>query len=202
MTPTPLATAAEAWDALVKAWHPEDWYQLATLSPSEVEGLRHQYAQMFSVAQKLQPKTILEIGVRAGYSAFTMLSAVPGAMYYGWDADRGDYGGSTGYLDFAEQVLKPFPRVCLEQIDSQAERTIPPVDLAHIDGDHSYEGCYHDLELCATGARHILVDDYEYIRPVQAATDHWLVKNAAKGIKGFAPIHHGGFRSAMLIQVR
>lgn len=202
MTPTPLATADEAWDALVKAWHPEDWYQLANLPPSEVEGLKHQYAQIFNVAQKLQPKTILEIGVRAGYSAFTMLCAVPTADYTGWDADRGDYGGSVGYVALAERLLAPFSAV-VQRRDSQAERSLEyPVDLAHIDGDHSYEGCYHDLELCATGARHILVDDYEYIRPVQAAVDHWLVKNASKGIKGFAPIHHGGFRSAMLIQVR
>ena len=41
------------------------------------------YRLKFAIAKVLQPQTILEIGVRYGYSAITFLEACPTAKYLG-----------------------------------------------------------------------------------------------------------------------
>ena len=50
-------------------------------------------------------------------------------------------------------------------MDTQAAESLPfeGVDFVHVDGDHSFDGCYHDLRL-AVGLRPkwILVDDMKH----------------------------------------
>jgi hypothetical protein len=41
------------------------------------------YRLKFAIAKVLQPQSILEIGVRYGYSAITFLQACPKASYFG-----------------------------------------------------------------------------------------------------------------------
>ena len=51
------------------------------------------YRLKWAIARVLQPKRILEIGVRFGYSAAAFLDACPNATYFGIDVDSEDFGG-------------------------------------------------------------------------------------------------------------
>ena len=50
-------------------------------------------------------------------------------------------------------------------------------DLYHVDGDHTREGALHDMEICCAAMgpdSFIVVDDYDYIRPVMQGVDDFL----------------------------
>ena len=133
------------------------------------------YKVKYDIAKKYNPSTILEIGVRAGYSAYSFLSACPKARYVGIDAENGEHGGQDGpWIWWAEEILKNFD-VKFEVADSQQLTKINGnYDMIHIDGDHTTEGLLHDLEICwpAVNDRGImLVDDYDYIDTVKKGVD-------------------------------
>ncbi len=123
------------------------------------------YAVLWQVVKTLQPRAIVEIGVRAGYSAWTMLEAAAGATLHGIDfdgdsADVNTHGGYKGaYKNAIEiNVGKDF-RFMLA--DSHQIEKLPPCDLVYVDGDHTEQGCYQDLLLAErSGATWILCDDY------------------------------------------
>ena len=60
------------------------------------ETVRRIYREKYHVAAMLQPRTLLEFGVRAGYSAAAFLSAAPECSYIGFDMDQEVYGGWFG----------------------------------------------------------------------------------------------------------
>jgi hypothetical protein len=162
-------TQDEMWTALKAQWHPND-------PDTPDEDMERYYKCKFSLALSLQPKVIGEIGVRAGYSAFAFLSAAPEAEYVGYDADQGQWGGQRGFTAHAEKLLAPF-RHTITYMDSQETvRYSRPFDLFHVDGDHSYAGCLHDLEVAWPVSRWVLVDDYDFILPVRAAVNEFIVK--------------------------
>src|ERR1035438_10147495 len=75
-----------------------------------VDPLRHLFSEWvpyyrlkWAIARELQPATILEIGVRFGYSAFAFLDACPSASYFGIDADCDAYGGCRGAVNWAKE---------------------------------------------------------------------------------------------------
>lgn len=158
----------EAWlDDLVAAWMPGDSYEPTA---DALQWLRSKHA----VAERVRPKSIAEIGVRAGYSGYAMLSASPEATYLGIDAGDPEYGDGAPFREHAAKLLPRFPSVEFRHADSHALDTIPAVDLLHIDGDHSYTGCRQDLDLAMrSGVRWALVDDYDYIRAVRRAVIDW-----------------------------
>lgn len=138
------------------------------------------YRTKFEIALEKKPKTICEIGVRWGYSAFSFLSAVPTARYTGYDIVAGTHGGAKGIMTFPRVQLlleRWFPEADINLIyaDTRVLKGLGgPFDFIHVDGDHSVEGCRHDLELaleaCSPGGT-ILVDDYNYIKGVTEAAD-------------------------------
>ncbi len=71
-----------------------------------------------------------------------------------------------------------------------------PVDLVHVDGDHSYNGCLHDLRLAAEIGRWVLVDDLDWQIPVRAAVTAFLEETRYRAIE--LPTVRGD----MLIEVR
>jgi len=128
------------------------------------ERVRRIYREKYAVAKRLQPNSLLEIGVRAGYSAAAFLSACPGLAYHGIDADLEDHGGWPGAPARALAMLRGrFGRDgCVTVADTARLGALPPGpwDLVYVDGDHTYEGCYRDLRLAlAAGPRWVLVDD-------------------------------------------
>jgi hypothetical protein len=176
------------WKELVRLWWPED----DQVRPSPE--VRKWLASKRRVARRIAPRSIGEIGVRAGYSAFAMMSAAPDATFLGVDVGDSDhYGTEPGALEHGEKVLARFPHAMIVVCDSHDLKRLPPLDLLHIDGDHSYEGCQADLALALrSGVRYALVDDYDTGDVVCRAVDDFAasegleVEHIADGFRGSA----------------
>jgi hypothetical protein len=142
------------------------------------------YKNKYEVAAKIKPKVILEIGVRAGYSAMVFLMACPKARYIGYDNNAGKHSGAKGlkYSDWAKDILSGYDVKMWPSFDTQKVLSLPDKgDFVHVDGDHSFGGCLHDLYLAVdSGAKWILVDDYSYIKDVKKAVDRFLADNNFK----------------------
>lgn len=131
--------------------------------PTE-EALRY-YEVKHAIVRNLQPKSICEIGVRAGYSAYAFLTAAPGAEFLGIDKGAGDPAEVAVFEVHAQKILAGFNFRLWPQ-DSQELQVLPygfqgPFEFVHVDGDHSYTGCRHDVELALIKARWVLVDDFD-----------------------------------------
>jgi hypothetical protein len=140
------------------------------------------YVVKYDICKSLNPSTIAEIGVRTGSSAWTFLQAVPEAKYVGIDDNNGKHGGRGGedgrYKRWAEKVLSPYDYELLN-INTQKVDSLPleNIDFFHVDGDHSFKGVIHDLNLAfpvLSEKGSILVDDYDYISEVEKGVDKWL----------------------------
>lgn len=164
-----------AWIIPSEAICPKDQKSL-----NRYEQYKGYYAVKHAIAREVAPKRILEIGVRAGYSALAFMTACPKAEYVGVDAETGKHGGEGGpWMWWAKTLLKGF-NVNLYKLDSQQLDALPEhlgnFDFVHVDGDHSFEGALHDMELCwpkvnVGGA--MLVDDYDYLWPVHEAIEEF-----------------------------
>lgn len=130
-----------------------------------------QYRKLFEVARKLSPRTVCEIGVRAGYSAWTFLEACPEASVVGIDADADHFFPDA--LDHAEKILAG-RRFRVIRSDSRDIDRLPESDLVYVDGDHLRGGCLHDLQLAAQATDTILVDDCGPGTEVQCACDAFI----------------------------
>lgn len=155
------------WERLRSQWVPDDSF------PPD-EQARQYYAVKAAIAHWLQPNAVLEIGVRAGYSALAFYLGCEFAEYVGIDSNRGDWGGVKGYIDHARVSV---PNAHIYVFDTQRlvdiRKLMPPGPvLAHVDGDHGWAGAKHDITLCLDGgADYIVVDDYYHIPAVRAAAD-------------------------------
>lgn len=185
------------WNLLLERWLPEDTFEP---TPEAEHYYRVKYQLVAGLHRKRPVTSIVEIGVRAGYSALAMLSAVPDATYLGIDADQGEWGGSAGYLDRAVETLKGFQATVLH-VDSQLLQELPGhYSLAHIDGDHSYDGALRDIRLCSHFADAMLVDDYDFIPPVRHAANEFAV-HEAKGW-GVQHVSDSGYRGNLVFMRR
>lgn len=142
----------------------------------------------YNIAKDIQPDIIVEIGVRAGYSAWALLQANPTAAYCGFDCDA-DVPCSRGgpWSPIAEEMLKSrgYNVKIWHNFDSQKNSRLPvrpevsDIILYHIDGEHTVKGVYNDLELCFKNGYsgcYILVDDYNAgpSLVVKQGTDKWI----------------------------
>jgi hypothetical protein len=129
---------------------------------SKSADIRSDYERLkFSVAKVLQPKIIVEIGVRAGVSALAFLAACPTATYIGYDNGR---DAAAHGIDYRTATLAEFRRqgytADIVVRDSQTMQRFPDCDLVHIDGDHCFHAVRHDFVLAwYSGAKWILCDD-------------------------------------------
>lgn len=152
----------------------------------QYEEFKGYYKTKYDIAKKHNPKNILEIGVRAGYSAYSFLSAAPDAKYTGIDMEHGGYGGPWTW--WARDILKDFNNVEFIKADSLRMESLPggPYDMIHVDGDHSYLGAIHDMNLCWKSLSKgglMLIDDYDFIKEVKDAVDKWSSDNPSAGKK-------------------
>lgn len=156
------------------------------------------YRLKWAIAKVLQPTSILEIGVRYGYSARAFLDTVPTAHYVGLDADQPTFGGHLGALAWAAQSLKDF-NVELHKENSQNLVRLPGdyYDLIHIDGQQDGDGTFHDLNLALDQGHYILIDGYFWTRENFLATNEWLFLNKI-AIEWFLMIP--GYAGEMLIK--
>jgi len=137
------------------------------------------YRMKYAICKVLYPSSILEIGVRYGYSAITFLTAAPNASYVGIDNNTNTYGGSVGAINWARQLTKGYDATFIIA-DSQKMTSFPgdQYDLIHIDGQQDGDGTFHDLELALPKARWVLVDGYFWSNENMFSATHFL-KNIA-----------------------
>lgn len=115
--------------------------------PHWFERFKKQYAIKHEICKQQNPKTIIEIGVRAGYSALAFLTACPDAKYIGIDFERLPEGKI--YTEWASNLLKPYDFE-IWKLNTQAITFIDKeeIDFFHIDGSHATKSVMHDLDLC------------------------------------------------------
>lgn len=196
MTEAPVPSV-ETWLADLRArWLPTD-----PVRPSRA--LDGRLRVRYEVVARLQPDRIVEIGVRAGYSAFAMLSAAPDAQYLGIDVRTDAHGGLVGSHEHAARLLARFDGVEFLHADSQSMDLLPPKwwgsDLVHVDGDHTEAGCLSDLALAnRSGIRWALVDDVEHIQGVRRAIDAWAERHGTNRVERLQEPHRG----AVLMDLR
>jgi SAM-dependent methyltransferase len=136
------------------------------------------YQLKSAIAQAIRPKTILEIGVRYGYSAQAFLHGAPDAKYVGIDNDSDYFGGSKGALQWARDKFDPNQATFIKN-DTQALDRLPgdSYDLIHVDGQQDGKGTYHDLELALGQGNWILVDGYFWTSNNFRETNEFLLRH-------------------------
>lgn len=153
---------------------PNDKYGTPRLSNQEWMRMR---AAQHNLAIRAMPDSILEVGVRCGYSAYCFLTARPNARYIGLDAENGQHGGAGGpWMWWAEKLLAEYS-TDLRVVDTQklTEWTDGDFDLVHIDADHTSKGALHDLRLFWPHTRKVLLlDDFDYIPEVRQAGEKFI----------------------------
>jgi predicted O-methyltransferase YrrM len=145
------------------------------------------YKVLWETVRDLAPRRIVEIGVRAGYSSWTMLDAAPDAWLFGVDADidpaaGNSHGGYKGAWEHAQRINQDRDFRLLIADSHKLDR-LPECDLVYVDGDHTEDGCYADLLLCErSGVPRILCDDYAVPDlGVRAAVDRFVGERGLAG---------------------
>lgn len=135
------------------------------------------YRMKYAICKTINPTSILETGVRYGYSAITFLNACPNARYLGIDNDTNTFGGSSGAILYAKRILKDYHADIL-LADSQEMEEFPGEhwDLIHIDGQQDGDGTFHDLEMAIRKTSWILVDGYFWSDENLVATSYFMKK--------------------------
>lgn len=184
-TLTPLAVAQAAVTQVRSGLDPEFPAAafLATLAP--LDGWRGEswlpvYSALWRVVRGLNPRTVVEIGTRAGQSAWTMLDACPDAEVTGYDVEElvTPYGGGFAGANAHARRLLAGKRFKVIPADSTKLDRLPPCDLAFIDGDHPEPIAYADICLAErSGAKVILVDDYTAHPSVALACKRFLAEH-------------------------
>lgn len=114
----------------------------------------------YAIAKYMQPKRILEIGVRFGYSACCFIEGSDAVeSYTGMDSEI-YVEGSNAVAEISVRLCRRKPKTKILKLDSSTVTILgEKFDLVHIDSSHQYEICLRDLRLCYGFARAILVDD-------------------------------------------
>ena len=164
--------------------------------PQHAEYIRsgNYYEWYYAFGAYYKPKTILEIGVRFGYSLLSMIVGSPSVEYVrGWDIDCYSADSHNVANSAIRSRIKDGIDFSVDVVNSQELTELPQFfDLIHIDGDHSYEGKVHDLELCIGKCRVMVVDDYWHHQPVQQAVNDFLMKHYGKiQTAHIVPTHRG-----------
>lgn len=175
-----------------------------TAGPKRILQYKEYYKTKYIICKKQNPKLIVEIGVRAGYSAWSFLQACPKARYIGYDDNNGTHGGQGGkdgrYFKWAKKILSDYD--CgLVELDTQKvdDLGLIEVDFFHVDGDHSAAGVQHDLNLAFKAINEnglILIDDISYLQTVKSGVYSWIHEMSSEITTEFIP----SLRGEMLIR--
>ena len=142
------------------------------------------YFEWYSgLAHKYQPRRILEIGVRYGYTGIVFLIGARDSKgqcdteYLGIDDESYHHGScAQANLNFAQI----FPWARMKAVRWNSFDGLPSnagtFDLIHIDGNHDTHGVLNDLGHCWPALNPggiIILDDYQFPQ-IKLAIDTWL----------------------------
>lgn len=142
----------------------------------------NQYDWYYALSESLKPNRYLEIGVYAGYSAIVTFfgnKELESMHLY----DNSSYGAKLSdaieTIEKAGFVGEIFSLDCDTQSINELDigNVDYKFDFIHVDGDHSYKGALHDLELVLPLLSEngiIVVDDITYEKDVDWATSDFL----------------------------
>ena len=148
---------------------------------------RNYYEWYYSYAFSIKPRSILEIGVRRGYSIFSMIQGSNINLERILLIDNEEYGFPLSAVvtriksEFAFNGPDCFVAGYNSLQDYKNNVNVPPMsqafDIIHIDGDHSLFGVLKDLDNCL-GFGHsktlYIVDDYKLCPEVKSGVDWWI----------------------------
>ncbi|HEY9812557.1 MAG TPA: methyltransferase domain-containing protein [Candidatus Sericytochromatia bacterium] len=157
------------------------------------------YKLKWAIAHVLKPASILEIGVRFGYSAAAFLHGNSAAQYVGIDLDTDVYGGQKGAINWAKEITQQFATKFVIADTQRMERLPGDVyDLIHVDGQQDRDDSFRDLELAIKQGRYVLLDGYLWTRQNFMAVSEFLFKYAdLLNFYGVIP----GYAGELLIKV-
>ena len=147
------------------------------------------YAFYYTYVKLFKPETILEIGVRNGYSLLSMMSADENVYIDGVDNEtEKTFENVKKYKNenvrLIHETSDKFFEINRSQVfgnDKYQFSGIDMYDLIHIDGDHSYEQCKKDITNAFEIANDIIViDDSIAIGTVKQALEEVLEANRDK----------------------
>jgi 2-polyprenyl-3-methyl-5-hydroxy-6-metoxy-1,4-benzoquinol methylase len=135
------------------------------------------YRMKYAICKEISPQSILEIGVRYGYSAITFLNASENATYLGIDTNTDSFGGARGAIEWAKKITSKYSADFIIA-DTQKMQEFPGIfyDFIHIDGQQDGDGTFHDMELALPKARWILVDGYFWSTENMISSTYFLNK--------------------------
>lgn len=135
------------------------------------------YKMKYAICKVINPKSILEIGVRYGYSGITFLNACPETVYIGIDNDSSTFGGSKGAINWAKKITKPYKaKFIIEDTSNLKEFPGYFYDFVHIDGQQDGNGTFNDLEKAFFKAKYILVDGYFWSKENLLSASYFMQK--------------------------
>jgi Methyltransferase domain len=165
------------------------------------------YPKLLEITERFQPKSILEIGIRYGYSLGVMMQCKSVSHICGVDCEEiAAYGGTQGAYRLLRRIMPPlirsgafWPNVSscyFANVNTQVVADLTPFvmvaeswkpkkfEMISIDGDHSIPGLRHDLchagGLLAPGGV-ILVDDADHpAHPLRVPTEVWAKETGYK----------------------
>jgi len=135
------------------------------------------YRMKYAICKAINPRSILEVGVRYGYSAITFLQASPDSTYLGIDNDTDTFGGSSGAIQWAKKITSHYHATFLIA-NTQEMESFPGecYDLIHIDGQQDGDGTFHDLELALPKAKFILIVGFFWSKENMLSATYFLEK--------------------------
>jgi cephalosporin hydroxylase len=121
------------------------------------------------MVRKYKPESVLEVGVLFGFSAIAMLWGGKDCIekYTGFDIELFTKGSNEMAGKNIDLLYKRISIKCpRENIQFLREpHTFPSgnFDLVHIDGDHSFKGCYSDMQkFYPLASKYVVIHDYFY----------------------------------------
>lgn len=173
---------------IVRPWLPPRLADLPIRSQdlhiySDNDGGRTIYYSWYRwAASMVKPKVVAEIGVRLGYSARALAFPDRLETYLGFDNQC--YIPNSN--EFARIYLEGiYPETLFHSLDTQTIDSFAPyfqgkvADIFHVDGDHTYEACLHDLELTREVTHPgslVIVDDASLEKPPGKACADFIQK--------------------------
>ena len=160
----------------------------------------HDQADKYAeICEREKPANVLEIGFCTGRSTACVLHHTTESLRRMISIDINlDYKAPHG-RKMAAMFKRKFPKWSI--IENASREVLNPnffqqefpegIDLATIDGDHTYEGCTFDLESVAPFMKEsgvIVVDDYRSGRP-----NGTLIKSVTRSVDDFLAKHSGFF---------